>query len=156
MYHCVYESPIGKILLQSTNDALIRLDFIEENILKGPGNSVLSSILDRTRVELDEYFRGDRQTFTIPILQEGTAFQRSVWKALTTIPYGVTKSYEDIAVQIGNPKSVRAVGLTNSRNPISIIVPCHRVIGKNGNMVGYASGVWRKEWLLAHERKIIS
>jgi methylated-DNA-[protein]-cysteine S-methyltransferase len=102
--------------------------------------------------QLDEYFLGKRKNFDLPLSLHGTTFQLAVWKQLETIPYGKTKTYKDIAIGVGNEKAVRAVGLTNGRNPIAIVVPCHRVIGSNGKMVGYASGVWRKEWLLAHER----
>lgn len=147
-----YKSPLGTIMLQSDENRLLSLDFTDQQEVIFSKNS----ILEQTVKELDEYFAGKRLEFTVPIHQEGTNFQVSVWKALTTIPYGEVKSYFDIATQVGNPKAVRAVGMTNGRNPIGIIVPCHRVIGKNGKMVGYASGVWRKEWLLNHEKNVLS
>ena len=151
-----YQSPLGNILLQSNEDVLLRLDFVEKEekeVVDGKRGE--RSILAQTIRELDEYFAGKRMKFTVPIHQEGTPFQVSVWKALTTIPFGNIKSYSDIAIQVGSPNAVRAVGMTNGKNPIGIIVPCHRVIGKNGKMVGYASGIWRKEWLLAHEKKVL-
>lgn len=150
-YQTLYESPIGTILLEANDLSLLHLDFLEKDNEVRLHDS--SHILKQTTSELDEYFKGKRMKFTVSMYQEGTPFQLSVWNALKTIPYGEVKSYQDIATQIGNVKAVRAVGLTNGKNPIGIIVPCHRVIGKNGKMVGYASGVWRKEWLLQHEHK---
>jgi methylated-DNA-[protein]-cysteine S-methyltransferase len=100
---------------------------------------------------LDEYFGGGRSSFDIPLDISGTPFQMSVWRALLLIPYGTTWSYGRLAAQIGRPKASRAVGGANHNNPVSIIVPCHRVIGSNGSMTGYGGGIWRKEWLLAHE-----
>ncbi len=103
------------------------------------------------RVQLAEYFAGTRHTFTVLLAATGTAFQRSVWQALVTVPYGQTRSYGDVAREIGRPKAMRAVGLANGRNPISIIVPCHRVIGANGSLTGYGGGLARKQQLLALE-----
>lgn len=110
---------------------------------EGPNQKVLD--------ELKEYFAGTRREFTIPLDRRGTPFQLRVWDALTQIPYGETRSYSDIAIQIGNPKGQRAVGLANNKNPIGVIVPCHRVIGKKGGLVGYASGLDHKERLLGLE-----
>lgn len=103
--------------------------------------------------QLQEYFDGRRVTFEIPLAPDGTDFQRRVWMALRDIPYAHTVSYGDIARGVGNPKGVRAVGLANGRNPISIIVPCHRVIGADGSLTGYGGGLERKQWLLAHEAR---
>jgi methylated-DNA-[protein]-cysteine S-methyltransferase len=110
-------------------------------------------VLKQAKRELDEYFTGTRTEFNLPLAALGTAFQQKVWQALITIPFGETWSYQDLADAIGNPKAVRAVGLANGKNPISIIVPCHRVIGKSGKLTGYAGGVERKAWLLKHEKK---
>jgi methylated-DNA-[protein]-cysteine S-methyltransferase len=104
-------------------------------------------------LQLNEYFAGTRQKFDLPIRHEGTVFQQTVWKALETIPFGMTNSYIGLARLIGNEKSVRAVGTTNGNNRFAIIVPCHRVIGSKGHLVGYAGDIWRKEFLLEHERK---
>ena len=101
--------------------------------------------------QLQAYFAGNLQQFSLPLAAGGTAFQQQVWQALTTVPYGKTASYGDIAKAINNPKGVRAVGLANGKNPIGIIVPCHRVIGANGTLTGYAGGVDKKAWLLVHE-----
>lgn len=106
---------------------------------------------DRAADELREYFAGERTSFTLPLAPSGTDFQRKVWLALREIPYGVTESYGEVAQRIGQPTASRAVGLANGRNPIAIIVPCHRVIGASGTLTGYAGGLERKRWLLDHE-----
>lgn len=112
------------------------------------------AILHQTRTQLAEYFAGTRQTFDVPLDPVGTPFQQRVWLALREIPYGVTISYGTLANRIGNPRAVRAVGLANGRNPISIIVPCHRVIGASGQLTGYGGGLDRKRYLLELERAI--
>lgn len=109
-------------------------------------------VLLQTKRQLEEYFSGLRNEFELPIAATGTDFQQQVWHALTTIPYGETWSYQDLADAIGNPKAVRAVGMANGKNPISIVVPCHRVIGKSGKLTGYAGGIERKQRLLALEQ----
>lgn len=106
--------------------------------------------------QLAAYFAGERQTFALPLGPEGTAFQRLVWRALETIPFGETATYGALATAIGRPAASRAVGTANGRNPLSIIVPCHRVIGASGQLTGYAGGLVAKQWLLAHERRIAS
>jgi methylated-DNA-[protein]-cysteine S-methyltransferase len=103
--------------------------------------------------QLNEYFEGKRKEFTFPMLQEGTCFQRDVWDQLLTIPYGKTISYADLAQKMGDIKKIRAVGTTNGKNSLAIVVPCHRVIGSNNHLTGYAGGLWRKQWLLDHEAK---
>lgn len=112
-----------------------------------------TELLQEVKRQLEEYFSGRLQNFDLPLKPKGTDFQKQVWKALLTIPYGETKSYEDIAKQIGKEKAVRAVGGANHVNPISIVIPCHRVIGKNGNLTGYGGGLEVKEKLLELERK---
>jgi methylated-DNA-[protein]-cysteine S-methyltransferase len=107
--------------------------------------------LAATVVQLNEYFNGGRREFDLPLYFEGTTFQRRVWQELTEIPYGETWSYGQLARRIGKPSASRAVGLANGRNPISILVPCHRVIGADGSLTGYGGGLERKRWLLAHE-----
>ncbi|MBN1937224.1 MAG: methylated-DNA--[protein]-cysteine S-methyltransferase [Anaerolineae bacterium] len=108
-------------------------------------------VIEMALVQLDEYFSGVRRVFDLPLGLHGTEFQQRVWRQLLEIPYGQTASYAEVARALGNPQAVRAVGLANGKNPISIIVPCHRVIGSDGNLVGYGGGLWRKEWLLKHE-----
>ena len=103
--------------------------------------------------ELEEYFAGTRQTFDLPLAPKGTAFQQKVWAALREIPYGQTRSYGEIAAIVGNPKASRAVGMANNQNPISILIPCHRVIGKDGSLTGYGGGTEKKKWLLELEQR---
>lgn len=149
-YYHTYESPFGPITLQSDGISLTGLDFA----LSDQRNPVFShlEIFTRTKQELDEYFSGKRKTFTIPLKTRGTPFQKQVWDALLEIPYGETRCYEEIAIQIGNPKACRAIGMANNRNNIGIIIPCHRVIGKDGSLVGYAGGLEKKIPLLELER----
>lgn len=110
-------------------------------------------LLKDAEKQLEEYFCGKRKKFNLPLKQEGTEFMQSVWKVLETIPYGETRSYKQIAEMIGNPKAVRAVGMANNKNNIPIIIPCHRVIGNNGKLVGYALGLEMKQWLLDLEKE---
>ena len=102
--------------------------------------------------QLTEYFKGRRQKFSIPLLLEGTDFQKAVWQQLQKIPFGQTASYGDVARAVGRPRAFRAVGNANNKNPIPLIIPCHRVIGSDGKLVGFGGGIWRKEWLLEHEQ----
>lgn len=113
-------------------------------------------LLLRAAAQIDEYFAGNRKVFDLPLQPEGSAFEKSVWEALRTIPYGETRSYGEIAKQIGSPKAFRAVGHANSRNPLSIVVPCHRVIGGDGKLTGYAGGLDMKKALLLLERQFVS
>lgn len=147
VYKTYYNSPIGIIEIKATEEGITSIIFVEEE-----GQRDETPILRDCCAQLDEYFEGKRKNFDLNIVMEGTDFQRRVWNALRTVEYGRTASYKDIAEQIGNVKAVRAVGMTNSKNPISIVVPCHRVIGSNGKLTGYAGGLWRKEWLLNHEK----
>ncbi|MEZ4621255.1 MAG: methylated-DNA--[protein]-cysteine S-methyltransferase [Caldilineaceae bacterium] len=147
-----YESPIGLIELGATADALTVLYFVE-----GPRHESTSTpILQQTVAELDAYFTGTLRNFTVPLHFTGTEFQRRVWQALLTVPYGEASSYQALANTLGNPKAVRAVGAANGQNPISIIAPCHRIIGSNGALIGYGGGLWRKEWLLRHEGYLLA
>ena len=146
-----YNSPIGTIKLVCSEDFLEQLHFTDE-VVNNP--SKYPRIISTCKEQLDEYFDGKLEKFTIPLdFTKGTDFQRSVWKALESIPYGETRSYKDIAMQIGKPKAVRAVGGANNKNPIGIVVPCHRVIGSSGKLVGYAGGLDKKEMLLKLEEK---
>lgn len=141
------ESPIGPLTVVSDGESIIALHF-------GDQTQGLCScpVLEQAATELGEYFAGARREFSVPLNAQGTEFQRSVWAALCEIPYGETASYAQIAVKIGNPAACRAVGSANHRNPLPIFIPCHRVIGKNGSMTGYAGGVSIKEFLLSLER----
>ncbi|EEX40369.1 MULTISPECIES: methylated-DNA--[protein]-cysteine S-methyltransferase [Vibrio] len=150
-----FDSPLGQMTLQANAKGLLGAWFETETTLPNELGQYNENcpILVMAINQLAEYFAGQRHTFDLPLAATGTAFQCSVWQALRTIPYGETWSYLQLAEAIGNPKAVRAVGLANGKNPLSIIVPCHRVIGKNGKLTGYAGGVERKARLLALERE---
>jgi methylated-DNA-[protein]-cysteine S-methyltransferase len=153
-YYAFTDSPIGPLLVHSDGTSLTGL------YMNTPGRPTIGEDWIQTeRVEpirttlkqLREYFSGSRRDFDLPLRTQGTAFQRRVWRALGKIPYGETWSYGKLAQRIDNPKASRAVGLANGANPISIVVPCHRVIGANGTLTGYGGGLNRKRWLLTHE-----
>jgi len=148
--------PIGLLEIGATATALVAVNFVEER-REDTGHSAVrpNGIVETTRVQLRAYFAGERQAFDLPLAPSGTEFQQAVWKQLRAIPFGQTVSYSDIAQRIDQPQTVRAVGGANGKNPLPIIVPCHRVIGRNGKLTGYAGGLWRKEWLLKHERVAI-
>jgi len=140
-------TPIGLMELCAGEKALRAVEFVDH-----PRHlSRTTSLLEEAAAQLNDYFQDHRRGFDLPLSLEGTAFQMNVWQELRQIPYGCAVSYQDIARRIGRPRAVRAVGAANSRNPIAIIVPCHRVVGANGHLTGYASGLWRKAWLLQHE-----
>ena len=147
-YYC-YESPIGPITLGADCNAVTELLF-EMPPADRPQQK--TPLLQQTIAELDEYFSGKRKQFTIPLAPQGTVFQKRVWDALLTIPYGQTRTYGQIAAQISKPKACRAVGMANHNNPISILIPCHRVIGANGSLTGYGGGLPVKQTLLALEK----
>jgi len=143
------ETPLGLMTLQADDRALLGAEFGHL-----PGTEGENPILLAARTQLEEYFAGTRREFALPLAPCGTEFRRSVWQALCTIPYGQTVSYGQLAAMIGSPKAARAVGGANHVNPISIIIPCHRVIGAAGDLVGYGGGLWRKQWLLDLEREV--
>ena len=147
------ESPIGPLLLYGTQEVLQGLFFSTGKKAKGadPHWRRSDEAFKQVAQQLGEYFAGQRRVFDLPIEPQGTRFQRDVWQALREIPYGQTRSYADIARQIGNPKAVRAVGSANGNNPIAIVVPCHRVIGSNGSLTGFGGGLDSKRFLLALE-----
>lgn len=153
------QSPIGLLRLRGTERGLTGL-FMEMH-RHGPETNEQSgwkrddNLFEAARAQLDDYFAGRRTTFDLAVDRDGlggTPFQRRVWSELEKIPYGVTISYGELASRIGNPNAVRAVGLANGRNPLSIVVPCHRVVGANGTLTGYGGGLERKRWLLDFER----
>jgi methylated-DNA-[protein]-cysteine S-methyltransferase len=143
-------SPIGELRLCARGGELVGL-FVTDDARLAPAVEGSAPVLAAAAAQLDEYFAGARRAFELPLAAEGTEFQRLVWRALAAIPFGVTSSYGEIARAIGRPSASRAVGAANGRNPISIIVPCHRVIGTSGALTGYAGGMAAKQWLLAHE-----
>lgn len=147
-----YESPIGVIEILGTDEAICSIMFTEHDTPQNFKKDNTNKILEDCYCQLDEYFKGVRHEFSFPYIFEGTIFQKTVWNALTGIPYAETGSYKDIAVSIGNEKAIRAVGSANGKNKLSIVIPCHRIIGSNGTLTGYAGGLWRKEWLLNHEK----
>lgn len=143
------DSPLGRLRLLSDGKALKRIEF--ENRQDSDGREQSDPVLDEAARQLREYFAGEREAFSLPLAPDGTEFQRQVWSALEGIPYGESRSYQDIADQVGNRKAVRAVGAANGRNPIPIVVPCHRVIGSNGKLTGFAGGLELKQQLLSLE-----
>lgn len=151
-YYYIYETKIGKILLAEEEGHMTNLYFDDQREVEG-AELKETALIREAKKQLDEYLLGRRKEFNLPLKAKGTEFQQRVWQALLDIPYGETKSYGEIAKIIGNPKAARAVGLANNRNPISIFIPCHRVIGKNGKLVGYGGGLQIKEFLLTLERK---
>lgn len=160
-YFTTLESPIGVLTLTSDGSALTGL-YMEAHVGGADASEIAgcerrpdAAPFRETILQLEEYFAGKRRVFSVPFAAKGTAFQQQVWHALSEIPFGVTCSYADIARRIGNPAGVRAVGLANGRNPISIIVPCHRVIGASGALTGYGGGLERKRWLLQHEGALL-
>ena len=143
-----YDTPVGHIYITADEDTLYSLGY------SAPQDNLPQRELSVHRTvfrQLTEYFAGKRKTFDVPLAPHGTSFQKKVWKALLNIPYGQTVSYQDIALTAGNIKACRAVGMANNKNPIAIIIPCHRVIGKNGRLTGYAGGLAVKEKLLQLE-----
>ena len=153
MYYCYLETPIGELLLAGENDALSMIGFPQGSMRRDPESDWIynEKPLARARQQLEEYFAGDRKDFDLPLQFNGTEFQVKVLKALQKIPYGETVSYGEIAKRIGKPKAVRAVGAANGRNPIPIVVPCHRVIGSGGDLTGFGGGLDTKEALLRLE-----
>lgn len=145
-YYDHFETPLGVMQISANADAVVSIYFVEH--VEAVKTNALTEL---AKHQLLEYFYKARTHFDIPLQTSGTAFQQQVWKALTQIKHGATCSYSDIATSINNPRAVRAVGAANGKNPMTIVVPCHRVIGANGSLTGYASGTERKAWLLAHE-----
>lgn len=151
-----YHSKLGKIKIEVEDKYIIGVDFVDGDKLQLDeiNNENEKVIINKCKSQLEEYFNGQRKKFDLEIkFVNGTEFQKNVWNELCKINYGDTVSYKEIAERIGNPKACRAVGGANNKNPIAIIVPCHRVIGKNGTMVGYANGIDKKAFLLSLEKK---
>ncbi len=145
-----YNSPIGLIELSGTENSITSLYFKDEDFntdIKSNAN------LDRCAEQIDEYFNGKRKIFELNLQSDGSVFQKKVWDELLKIPFGKTRSYMEITKLLGDPKAIRAVANANGQNKISIIIPCHRVIGSDGSLTGYGGELWRKKWLLDHEQK---
>jgi methylated-DNA-[protein]-cysteine S-methyltransferase len=156
IYFTTYESPIQTLRLVSDGRSLIGLYMMsEKHALQQQSDWVEDDAIapfPETKQQLNEYFAGTLTEFDLPIQLHGTEFQQKVWEVLKTIPYGITMSYGELAKQLNQPNASRAVGLANGKNPVSIVVPCHRVIGAHGKLTGYGGGIERKHWLLSHER----
>lgn len=147
-----YKSEIGIFKITGSEDGIHEIEFTE--LKSGPEADVPACLKECFR-QLDEYFNGSRKEFDLKLKPKGTDFQSRVWQELLKIPYGRTASYLDIANAIGNKKAIRAVGAANGQNRIPIIIPCHRVIGSDGSLIGFGGGIWRKEWLLKHEKVVL-
>ncbi|MRG45371.1 methylated-DNA--[protein]-cysteine S-methyltransferase [Chitinophaga sp. SYP-B3965] len=145
------DSPVGLLVIRGTAEYISAVSFTDGE-KKDVATSNAPALLHTCVQQLEEYFRKEREVFDLPVKQPGTEFQQTVWHYLTTIPYGHTITYLALAKRVGNVKSIRAVGTTNGKNNLAIVVPCHRVIGSGGTLTGYAGGLWRKQWLLDHER----
>lgn len=148
MRRLTFPSPLGPLTLSEKEGALVELRFGDF------GGTDASDLLERARAEIEAYFAGRRRTFDLPLAPAGTPFQQRVWRALQEIPYGECRSYGAVAAAVGAPKASRAVGMANCRNPLPVLIPCHRVIGANGRLTGYAGGLEKKELLLNLEQGI--
>lgn len=148
-----YKTVMGEITIIDNGEAIIELDF--GNNLNKEIEIKETQLIKEAKEQLEEYFNGERKEFHLPLEPKGTEFQKQVWRALRKISYGTTKTYKEIAVEVGNEKACRAVGMANNKNPIAIIIPCHRVIGSNNKLVGYAGGLELKEKLLSLEKTTV-
>lgn len=144
----IINTPLGTAVLKGDAEGITEFRLSDESLETTPVPTPLREAAD----QIIEYFKGARKEFSLDLNPKGTAFERSVWTALQNIPYGTTISYMSLARKLGNPKAIRAVAAANGRNPLWILVPCHRVIGSDGSLTGYAGGLWRKQWLLEHEQ----
>lgn len=153
MDHYWYKSPLGYLKTAIEKDKIYSIDYINEAppVFEQVQNP--NALFNECSIQLTEYFEGKRRNFSLPLALNGTAFQQRVWLQLSKIPFGKTWSYLDIAIKLGDPKCIRAAASANGKNPFSIVIPCHRVIGSNGSLTGYAGGLWRKRWLLDHENR---
>lgn len=154
LYTVDYKSPIGVLEIIGTDQAINSILFVEREEMVNTLQEDTPQVLKDCLTQIEDYFKGKLHEFTFPYVMNGTIFQQSVWNALKGISYAETGSYKDIAISIGNEKAIRAVGSANGRNKLTIVIPCHRIIGTNGKLTGYAGGLWRKEWLLQHEQKV--
>lgn len=148
-YQSSLSSPLGFLILESDGQSVTGITFSENNIQE----QNTSEILEKCKEQLNDYFSGKTIVFDLQLNPDGTEFQQKVWAELLKIPYGETITYMELAIRLGDPKLVRAVGTANGRNPIAVIIPCHRVIGAGNKLTGYAGGIWRKQWLLQLEMK---
>lgn len=153
MYQQSLMTPLGELAVRASESGITQVQFLVATDIERSGNKEHGNAITALGIEqLSEYFAGERQIFALPLAPQGTEFQQKIWTALQTIEFGVSCSYGDIAKDIHQPTAARAVGMANSKNPIAIVIPCHRVIGKNGTLTGYAGGLDKKSWLLQHEQ----
>ena len=155
--HTILDTPFGALCIVGTAQGLTHVEFQDGDrpVRQGPDWQEDQGVLDEARKQLMEYFEGRRQRFTLPVAPEGTPFQQRVWRELQEIPWGTTTTYREIAERLGQPAAVRAVGHANGRNPVAIVIPCHRVVGANGHLTGYAGGIATKRRLLQHEGALL-
>ena len=153
VYQSLLPTPIGTVRILANDEAITRIDFVDKSVASAYEENDVTRL---ARQQLTDYFEGQRRAFELPLAPSGTEFQQACWQALVQIPYGETRYYAEQARVIQRPSAVRAVGAANGANPISIVVPCHRVIGKSGQLTGYAGGLDRKAWLLALERGAVT
>jgi methylated-DNA-[protein]-cysteine S-methyltransferase len=146
------ETPIGTLEIKADEENIVSVLFLNDSIIETENTN---AVIEICKVQLTEYFNGNRKEFDLPLKFSGTDFQTKVWRQLQTISFGKTISYLQMAKNLGDPKCIRAAGTANGKNPFAIVVPCHRVIGSNGDLIGYAGGLWRKQWLLEHEGNLV-
>ena len=156
IYWTTYKAPIGEMLLVAEASGLRELHLPGSFAARDAASASTSACVPLAKAveQLEAYFAGDLTRFDLPLVLTGTAFQLQVWRALADIPYAKTESYGSVAARIGKPKASRAVGMANNKNPVAIVLPCHRVIGSDGSLVGYGGGLWMKQWLLRHESAV--
>lgn len=151
-----YKSPVGILEITASHNGVVSVIFSQGRRKKIPSLTRPNRYLKECLSQIDEYFKGQRKTFNVKLDLEGSDFELAVWLRVKEIPFGKTLSYGDVARCIGKPLAARAVGGANHRNPLTIIIPCHRVVGSDGALVGYGGGLWRKQWLLDHEKKYLN
>ncbi|MFD1315987.1 methylated-DNA--[protein]-cysteine S-methyltransferase [Namhaeicola litoreus] len=148
-HQAYFQTPIGTARITGDGTSVVSLEVLDEKFIE---RDVIPDYIIIAINQLNEYFEGERKVFDFPIAPQGTEFQRKVWSELSKIPYGKTISYAEQSKRMGDLKAIRAIATANGKNPLWIVVPCHRVVGSNGSLTGYAGGLWRKKWLLEHEK----
>ena len=152
MAQAYIQSPLGITLIEGDGESVSKISVLDDKDIKQ--SETIPQELQEAAQQLQEYFNGNRTDFSFKLNPQGTDFQKKVWNALLEIPFGKTTSYQDLSIKLGDVKAIRAVASANGKNPLWIVVPCHRVIGRDGSLTGYAGGLWRKKWLLEHENPV--
>jgi len=142
------KTPLGTTLIEGDENGIAKIWVLNDDI---PVTKIIPDVLKNAVTQMEDYFNGSRRNFDFMLNPQGTDFQKKVWKALLEIPYGKTTSYQELSIKLGDVKAIRAVASANGKNPLWIVIPCHRVIGSDGSLTGYAGGLWRKKWLIEHE-----